>query len=411
MRILIHASGSHGDVFPFIALAQEFQRRGHDARLYAPAVFADFARDANLPFKALGTIESYESLLHDPAIARPLGALKVAARGVDDTAHAAFMAMNDDVSEDTIIIGSTLAFAARSVAELHKLPVVTMHLAPSAIRSSHRASRFSARPARRAPPPFVQQALVFLADFLAIDPTIGAAVNRHRRTIGLPPVRRVFDSWMNQSNLVIGMFPDWFADPQPDWPFNLRLTDFPFYDHAEAQPLPSEVEDFLAAGQPPVAFTVGTANAGGHDFFAASVEACRRTGKRGILLTRYVDQIPDPLPRGIVQFNFVPLSQLLPRLAAFVHHGGVGTTSQAFRAGVPQLIRPVVFDQYDNSDRATRLGVAIELPSKGYDVENVVAAINRLTSDQSFRERCSELAVRTRTDGIAKTCDHVLAMT
>src|SRR5262245_32862310 len=68
MRILINATGSHGDVLPFIALAREFQQRGHDARLYATAVFEPFAREAGLSFKAFGSVEDYESLLRDPDI-------------------------------------------------------------------------------------------------------------------------------------------------------------------------------------------------------------------------------------------------------------------------------------------------------------------------------------------------------
>src|SRR5262249_45806384 len=133
MRILINATGSHGDVLPFIALAREFQQRGHDARLYATAVFEPFAREAGLSFKAVGSVEDYESLLRDPDISsHPRRKLRVVARGMDDFGHAAFQAMDADVlSEDTVIVGSTLAFVTRSLAEIHKIPAVTVHLAPS----------------------------------------------------------------------------------------------------------------------------------------------------------------------------------------------------------------------------------------------------------------------------------------
>src|SRR6516164_791551 len=90
MRILINATGSHGDVLPFIALAREFQQRGHDARLYATAVFEPFAREAGLSFKAFGSVEDYESLLRDPDINHPRRQLRVVARGLDNFGHAAF---------------------------------------------------------------------------------------------------------------------------------------------------------------------------------------------------------------------------------------------------------------------------------------------------------------------------------
>ena len=77
-------------MLPFIALAREFQRRGHDARLYVTAVFEPFAREAGLPFKALGSVEDYESLLRDPDINHPMRQLRVVARGLDNFGHAAF---------------------------------------------------------------------------------------------------------------------------------------------------------------------------------------------------------------------------------------------------------------------------------------------------------------------------------
>src|SRR5262249_5085713 len=156
---------------------------------------------------------------------------------------------------------------------------------------------------------------------------------------------------------------------------NLRLTGFPLYDHAQSRPLSPDVEAFLASGEPPVAFTAGTANAGAHEFFAPSPQACRPTRQRGTLLAPHVEQPPSRLPSGVAWFGFVPFSALLPRSAALVHHGGIGTTSQALRAGVPQLITPAGFDQYDNSDRAMRLGVALELLPKNYQVDNIITCI------------------------------------
>lgn len=93
---------------------------------------------------------------------------------------------------------------------------------------------------------------------------------------------------------------------------------------------------------------------------------------------------------GVIRAGYVPFGSLLPRLAAFVHHGSIGTTSQALRAGVQQLIRPMPFDQFDqfdNSDRAQRLGVALELLPKHYRTEPAIATIDRLMRDRSLRAR------------------------
>jgi hypothetical protein len=75
---------------------------------------------------------------------------------------------------------------------------------------------------------------------------------------------------------------------------------------------------------------------------------------------------------------------------------------------IPQLIRPMGVDQYDNSDRAMRLGAALELLPKNYQVDNIIGCIDRLIDDRNIRIRCSELARRTGYDGVSKTCDHIL---
>jgi UDP:flavonoid glycosyltransferase YjiC (YdhE family) len=61
--------------------------------------------------------------------------------------------------------------------------------------------------------------------------------------------------------------------------------------------------------------------------------ALSRSGQRGILLTQFPEQLPATLPNGVRHFNYVPFSRVLPCAAAFVHHGGIGTTAQALAAG------------------------------------------------------------------------------
>src|SRR5262245_9729686 len=41
----------------------------------------------------------------------------------------------------------------------------------------------------------------------------------------------------------------------------------------------------------------------------------------------------------------VPYDWLFPQVSAVVHHGGVGTTGLALRAGVPQVITPIIGDE------------------------------------------------------------------
>jgi UDP:flavonoid glycosyltransferase YjiC (YdhE family) len=193
---------------------------------------------------------------------------------------------------------------------------------------------------------------------------------------------------------VLGLFPEWFAPPQPDWPSNVHLAQFPLWDEATVTPPQAELDDFLAAGTPPIVFTPGTANVQARSFFAAAVEACARLGRRGLLLTKFAEQVPSDLPASVQHFEYVPFSRVLPRAAAIVHHGGIGTTAQALRAGIAQLIMPLSHDQPDNAARLKRMGVGDSLPPAAFRAERLTPMLARLLESAQVRARCAEVAGR-----------------
>jgi len=405
--------GTHGDVLPFIALCKEFQRRGHDVLLHTHVYFAPYVRDAGIPMRPFGTVEEYVEMVSDPDFSRPLKAWRLVAKIWNNYLPAVYQALKADVDPGrTIVIGGTLGFAHRLLQETDSVPTVTVHLSPIAMRTNFQTSRGNATDIV----PHLPRWMSWLKtigwqgiDGMFLDPLFVPPFNAYRSRLGLPPVKRIFHDWMHRADLVIGMFPDWYTAIQPDWPSNLQLTGFPLYDHGNDKPLPEKVLRFLDAGEAPVGFTAGTATASAHAFYSASVDACCRAGRRGILLTHRPEQIPSSLPENVTHFQYVPFGTLLPKLAAFVHHGGIGTTSQALRAGVPQLIRPMAYDQFDNALRAIKLGVATELLPSRYSAKTVAKALLNLTGSQQVRERCQHWAEKlSDTHALSNTCDVIL---
>src|SRR5262249_29051761 len=106
------------------------------------------------------------------------------------------------------------------------------------------------------------------------------SLNKFREQLGLPSVRRVFRWWLSPQ-LVIGLFPSWYAAPPLDWPPQLRLAGFGRFDGTN-ESLPDEVRSFCEEGPPPIAFTLGTGMAHAGAFFRTAVAACEATGTRGL---------------------------------------------------------------------------------------------------------------------------------
>ncbi len=393
MKILIVAAGSHGDVLPFIGLGRDLQRHGHEVRLFAAAVFAPRAADAGLPFTEVLTAAEYRQFLADRDATDARKGMVLLARAVNDAQRRCLGLLARECEPGrTLVVGSSLAWSTRLLGELQRVPVATVHLAPSWFRSEHRAPSIGPLGHLEGAPAFVKRMIWRVMDRRFLDPLFTVPLNTLRAEHGLPPVSRLFHRWIHEGDLTLGLFPAWFAPPQPDWPAGVPLAGFPLDDPGADAPLPPEVQAFLAAGEPPVAFTAGTANTTSHAFYEASVRACERSGRRGLLLVQDAAQRPAVLPPGVAAFGFVPFKALLPRVAALVHHGGIGTTSQALRAGVPQLVRPMGYDQFDNARRAMALGVARQLLPRGYRPARVARVLDELLADPTIRARCAERA-------------------
>jgi UDP:flavonoid glycosyltransferase YjiC (YdhE family) len=394
-RILIATVGSHGDVLPFIALARKFASHGHEPILYTNPFFRPYAEDAAIQFVPIHTIDQYVAVLEQLPDGAPISAFRRIGAEYAASCPEYYLAMKKDViAGQTVAIGNALLFAHRLLRETDQVPCATIHLAPSVFRSDGQPTRLTPLSDWVDPrtPRWLMRAGWWCIDKLFYDPIFTRRLNRYRAKLGLPRVQRIFQSWIHEADCVVGLFPDWFGQPQADWPANVVLTGFPFYDNGEQQPLPPRLLAFLDAGPPPVVFSAGTATATARRFFETSVEAARQAGARAILLTPFSQQIPAALPENVIHVDYAPFSALLPKVGAFVHHGGIGSTSQALRAGVPQLIRPVAFDQFDNSARVVKLGVARELLVKQYTARATAQVLTEILGNHALRERCRQIA-------------------
>jgi UDP:flavonoid glycosyltransferase YjiC (YdhE family) len=295
----------------------------------------------------------------------------------------------------TVAVASINGMGVRIAQDKIGVPAVSMHICPYMVRSMQQPSDMPTAnliPLLRYDPTRLSLALYYwVLDRFFADPLFGPEVNRLRCKVGLAPVRHIL-KWMQSPELIIGLFPRWFAEPYPaDWPPQTHVSQFPLQDNPQDEELPEPLRQYLAAGGPPIVFAPGTATAHLRHFFSAAIDACARLRRRGLLLTRFRAQLPDNLPEYVHHEAYVPFSQLLPRSAALVSHGGVGSVSQGLAAGIPQLIMPLNFDQPDNARRLVSFGVARVLPPKRFLGPRVAAALDDLLNSDSVRQNCNRM--------------------
>ncbi len=408
MNFLLIAIGSAGDVHPFTGLGRTLKERGHKVALATAPYFRGLVEAAGLEFIGLEALNEAE-MLKDPNLWHPIRGFETVMRlGVLPLVKPVYeLVTQRSRQEPTTVVGATLALGARVAQDRHGIPLASVHLQPAVFRSLYegpyiRPVNFSARIPRT-----LKRFLYWFMDWGVADRVLGPEVNRVRAAVGLPPTSRLLN-WLHSPQLVLGLFPDWYAPRQPDWPANTELTGFPLFDERDISAMPLELEQSLDGSQRPIVFTPGSFMVHGQAFFRAAIDACTRLNKPGVLLTRFPEQIPRPLPTNVRHFDFVPFSRLLPRSAALVHHGGIGTLSQGFAAGIPQIVMPMSHDQPDNALRLARLGVGDYLYPRQFDGARLAERLNRLLTSTDVTARCREVAQRIRgTDGLAAAADVV----
>lgn len=406
MNILVFPFGSSGDVHPLLGLALALRERGQRVTFFVSGWFSDLLRRTGLEFVELGTQDEFVELARHPDLWHPRRSFAYMCRVVLPRFMREQYALIAEryVPGETLVLTNFFGFGARLAQEKLGVPVVTIHCQPAALWSEYASPSLPGLAWPAWAPRWLKRFVWWGAETWFLDPAAWPETNRFRAELGLPPGRKI-TSWWNSPECVLCLFPEWFAPRQPDWPAQVVLTQFPLWDEDTVQSPQPELEEFLAAGPPPIVFTPGSANLQAWSFFQAAVEACRLLDRRGLLLSRFPEQVPTDLPASVRHFTYVPFTRLLPKTAALVHHGGIGTTAQGLRAGLPQLVMPLAHDQPDNATRLRRLGVGAALAPSAFRGPAVARELRQLLTAPAVRQACDQAAARFRgVDPLTEAC-------
>ncbi|MFZ5879243.1 MAG: glycosyltransferase, partial [Chloroflexota bacterium] len=129
-----------------------------------------------------------------------------------------------------------------------------------------------------------------------------------------------------------------------------------------------------------------------------AIEALDLCGCRGVFATGWGGLQTDALPNTIFPIREIPHAWLFPRMAALVHHGGMGTTAAGLRAGIPSVILPIGADQFFWANRVQKLQVGL---SKNYfkkTTKQLASVITKAMRDPILRENAAVLGEKIRAE-------------
>ena len=369
MRVLLSVVGTRGDVQPVIALALEVRERGHDVRLCLPPNFIEWAQGLGFVATPVG-IE-----MRAPRPAAGNGA--AATKPMPDLITDQFDSIGAAAKGCDIILGANAhQYAARSIAEIHGIRYINALYAPTALPADDNTRVWNERSLER--------------------------VNANRRRLGLTPIDDVLRHIVTDHPLLT-IDPKLASAPSIS---GMVIVQTGAWLLEDSSPLPSDVEDFLEAGQPPVYFGFGSMPVVG-DTSRTLIEAARAVGRRAIVSQGWaelelIDQASDCIAVGDVNHQ-----ALFPRVATVVHHGGAGTTHAAARAGAPQVVVPMFSDQPFWASRVRDLGIGTSIPIAELTANRLASALHEV-SDPAVAQRANSVAGQIVVDGVKVAAQYLV---
>lgn len=379
-RVLFGCFGSGGDLFPLVPVALRLRDLGHDVRFVTPRPLGLYLRVYGIPTFAYGDAHEL-GVQHDQRLLSARFGGWSSNRDIVDRYVAPGLA--DDIAtvgrclddwQPEVVVLSSFAAPVRVAAARRDLPTVETSIYPQYWALEHRGRRFAHR---------------YVDDVVReLSPGSASGWGRARAGWGIDDATVL----LHEAALVPGALAP-------------RAMGYPYWDGDVfgSAALPA-VEEWIEAGPDDVvAITLGSFIGRARGGLVARLSAAvRGLGLRALVVNAAPghgagrDGGAAEDHRGELAVGFVPLAAVLPRVRAVVHHGGLGTSIAALRAGRPAVVVAQAFDQPSNGAVLEAAGAA-----RVAGADDVHAALRAVTTDDRYTAAAESVRGQLSAPGVA----------
>lgn len=404
--IAVLATGSRGDVQPFLALAVGLLRCGHAVRFVSNSIHADLALAYGLETRRI-TWDPRPSMRLQAILAKERNPFRYIRGQMENTRRVYTLAQQEsyDACQDADgLIFSVLSPWGYSIAERTGIPCMAGMIHPL-----ERTREF--------PMQMIQAnlggGLNWLSHLLAeqlFQLLSGGEINKFRHSLGLRVQRfptNLLGS-LRQENipLLCNLSPTVIPRPQ-DWPERIHMHGYWFLPVPPGWTPSPGLTAFLTDGEPPVYIGFGSMVTGEALRISRMVdEALEATGLRGLLYEGWGGLTEAGFTKARIQtVGEMPHDWLFKKVSAVIHHGGAGTTASALHAGIPQVVVAHMQDQSYWGRKMHELGVSPPpLNSARISAAAVKKAMRTVCEDKAMQECARGIGTAIRAEqGLEKT--------
>jgi UDP:flavonoid glycosyltransferase YjiC (YdhE family) len=228
------------------------------------------------------------------------------------------------------------------------------------------------------------------------------------KKLGLPEEIGKLDDIFGKAFANLGLWSETLSGSPGDAPERSKICGFVRDEHIKDwQDVPDEIERLFEGEKKPVVVGLGSiASLHGDDIYRAAAEACKKIGRPCLLVGKDLARFADP-GKNILALDFAPFGWVFPRAGLVIHHGGLNTTAEALRAGVPSLILPHAYDQFDNAIRAQHLGAACRMRVNKVTAKSLEAMLGKILADHKMHQKAKAVSQKiiAEPDGAKVACE------
>ena len=402
MRVLLVTRGSQGDIYPYLQLALALKSRGHTVTMSVPRLFEKQALASGVRFVLQASDDIAGMLEETPDTANLL-------EWTRRVIASQFKEIIPLLEDHDLLVSSNTEFAAGSIAEYCGKPFVRTAYGPFL-------------PSREIPPPVFpwpkpnpvfRPVLLWGLLNVGLNFMVKKTLNKHRKSLGLPPIKdQSKHAPENAFNFL--MYSKFLGTVDNHWKYKWEAGGYCFndalsYDREEAERLTAFIKK---DERPTVFFSLGSCNVKQRDRFVEMLfDVCTARNYKLLVACGWWDVGArlgdrDNLFRmeGVIPHNLV-----FPQCTALIHHGGAGTTHSAARSGRPQMVVPLLLDQFYLSHRVKELGLGPEgARIKSISRKRLEQKVVDLVENPSYREKADSMGKLIRGEnGIENICRHI----
>jgi UDP:flavonoid glycosyltransferase YjiC (YdhE family) len=413
MKIGMLTWGSHGDIRPFLALADGLQRDGHEVHLVITSLEADtYSNIASAAGARITTLtphtfsaEQAVRLGQDTySIRDPMKQMATLLRHAFAPAEdAMFDAARRLCAESELLVGHYFMHPLQIAAEHAGKPFVSVLLSHAAVPSDHvnpLGLAMMGKPGNR---------LLWWLTRTLLNRTLRHYPDRLRRQLGMRPMRDIVSEvWVSPYLALVAVSPQICAR-QPDWPDTLQVCGFLDRPNCVLEgALPPSLAAFLAAGEAPVFMTFGSwmpkDAAGQAAALRLLTDTARQADCRAIIQCHDWEACGFSSSDQVLYIAAAPHQQIFPHCMAILHHGGAGTTQSATRAGKPSIVVAHISEQEHWGRELQRIGIALKpLKRRSATAAALAAHIRQLRNSPAMAGRARDVAQAMRNeDGVSE---------